>query len=214
MLTDMPTELLIATFNTGKMRELTSLLSGIPFSLRSLNSLSGVREIEETGTTISENAELKAAGYARQTGLWALADDTGIEIDALGGAPGVYSDRFAGEGASDAEKVQKVLTELASLPDTTRVAKFVCVMALSDPTGKIIFNAEDACTGWIAFGPRGFNGFGYDSIFVPDGFDRTFGELDPDIKQQISHRARASAKIIRYLQGFFGVSLDQRRFRL
>lgn len=200
-----PTELLIATSNQGKVRELESLLSGVPVALKSLDELNDIDQVEETGTTFRENAELKAAGYAMQSGIWSLADDSGLEIAALGGAPGIYSDRFAGEGASNEAKMVKVLDELAVTTTASRNARFVCVMSIADNTGKIVFTAEGTCEGTIALEARGNNGFGYDPIFIPNGFDRTFGELPRHIKQQISHRARAVAEIIRYLQGFFKI---------
>ena len=200
-----PTELLIATHNAGKVRELASLLAGVPIRLKNLAGLDGICEIEETGSTFRENAEIKAAGYAMQSGVWSLADDSGLEVAALGAAPGVYSNRYAGEGASDAAKMRKILDQLAAVPDAARDARFVCAMSIADDTGKIVFTAEGSCPGTLANQPRGTNGFGYDPIFVPDGFDRTFGELSGDIKQQISHRARAIKEIIRYLHGFFDV---------
>ena len=200
-----PTELLIATNNAGKVRELASLLAGVPIRLKNLAGLDGICEIEETGSTFRENAEIKAAGYAMQSGVWSLADDSGLEVAALGAAPGVYSNRYAGEGASDAAKMRKILDQLAAVPDAARDARFVCAMSIADDTGKIVFTAEGSCPGTLANQPHGTNGFGYDPIFVPDGFDRTFGELSGDIKQQISHRARAIKEIIRYLHGFFDV---------
>ena len=200
-----PTELLIATNNAGKVRELASLLAGVPIRLKNLAGLDGICEIEETGSTFRENAEIKAAGYAIQSGVWSLADDSGLEVAALGGAPGVYSNRYAGEGASDAAKMRKILDQLAAVPDAARESRFVCAMSIADDTGKIVFTAEGSCPGTLANQPHGTNGFGYDPIFVPDGFDRTFGELSGDIKQQISHRARAIKEIIRYLHGFFDV---------
>jgi len=200
-----PTELLLATYNPGKIRELSALLSDIPLELANLTDLTGINEVEETGLTICENAELKATGYAMQSGIWSLADDSGLEVAALGGAPGVYSNRYAGEGASDAAKMEKVLKQLDAVPNAVRDARFVCAMSITDEAGKIVFTTEGFCPGTIANEPRGTNGFGYDPIFIPDGFDRTFGELSSDIKQQISHRSRAIKEIIRYLQGFFDV---------
>lgn len=200
-----PTELLIATHNAGKVRELASLLADVPIKLKDLDGLHGITEIDETGSTFRENAELKASGYAMQSGVWSLADDSGLEVAALGGAPGVYSNRYSGEGAGDAAKMEKVLNELAAVPDALRDARFVCAMSIADEAGKIVFTTEGFCPGTIATRPHGTNGFGYDPIFIPDGFDKTFGELSSDIKQQISHRARAIKEIIRYLHGFFDV---------
>lgn len=202
-------EILVATKNAGKIKELEQLLAGLPVHLRSLNEFSDVVEAEETGATFAENAVLKARSYASQTRLWALADDSGLEVDALGGAPGVYSARYAGEGASDADRIEKLLSELKSVPDEQRRARFVCAMAVSDANGEIKFLAEETCEGAIARTPSGANGFGYDPVFIPDNFNQTFGELADEIKREISHRARAAKKIIRYLRDFTAVSLDR-----
>ena len=195
-------EILIATKNENKTRELGELLSNSSFTLKNLSKIPNISEVEETGKTFTENAVLKAALYALQTKMWALADDSGLEVEALGGAPGVYSARYAGELATDEERINKLLHELKSAIDEQRRAKFVCAMAVSDEKGKIRFIAEGVCNGRIAVKPSGTNGFGYDPVFVPDGFDQTFGEISAEIKQKISHRARATAKIIRFLDGF------------
>ena len=196
-------ELLIATKNAGKIKELEKLLAELPFRLRSLNGITNVIEPEETGATFAENAVLKARSYALQTGLSALADDSGLEVEALHGAPGVFSARYAGEGATDAEKIEKLLKEINETQNVNRRARFVCAMAIADAEGEIQFTAEGVCDGKIALTASGANGFGYDPIFIPDGFSETFGELSGDIKQQISHRARATAKIIQYLCGIY-----------
>jgi len=196
-------ELLIATKNAGKIKELEKLLAELPFRLRSLNGITNVIEPEETGATFAENAVLKARSYALQTGLSALADDSGLEVEALRGAPGVFSARYAGEGATDAEKIEKLLKEINETQNVNRRARFVCAMAIADAEGEIQFTAEGVCDGKIALTASGANGFGYDPIFIPDGFSETFGELSGDIKQQISHRARATAKIIQYLCGIY-----------
>lgn len=172
----------------------------MPIVLRDLNEFPGVSEVEETGATFAENAILKAKGYAAQTGFWTLADDSGLEVEVLGGAPGVFSARYAGENATDADKIAKLLGELRGANNMR--ARFACAMAISDETGEIKFLSEGVCDGKITVTPRGINGFGYDPIFVPDGFDETFGELSGDVKQQISHRARAMEKIIQYLRLF------------
>jgi non-canonical purine NTP pyrophosphatase, rdgB/HAM1 family len=200
-----PSTLLISTYNSGKLREIASLLANLPIELKDLNDLPGITEVEETGKTIWQNAELKAIGYALQSNMWSLADDTGLEVAALDGAPGVFSDRYAGEGASDLAKMEKLLHELDNIPNAPRRAQFVCVMSIADAIGSIAFTSAGICDGSIANEPRGTNGFGYDPIFIPDGFDATFGELEDNIKQQISHRARAIAEIIRYLHGFLEV---------
>ena len=207
-------KLVVGTYNAGKIKELNELLAGLPVELFGLERFGNVRDVEETGATFTENAILKAKDYARQTGFWALSDDSGLEVDALGGAPGVYSARYAGENANDAERIEKLLEELAETGDKARRACFVCVMALADETGEICFLAEGVCEGKIAEKMRGANGFGYDPVFVPQGFKQTFGELSSTVKGEISHRARAIKKIIRFLRDFTAHELDQCIFRL
>jgi len=196
-------ELIIATKNVGKIKELEELLANLPVRLRSLNDFPNVIEPEETGATFAENARLKAEFYASQTELWALADDSGLEVEALHGAPGVYSARYAGENATDAEKIEKLLKETNETNDKNSRARFVCAMAVADETGAIKFVAEGVCDGRIARAASGDGGFGYDPVFIPDGFTATFGELSGDIKRQISHRARATFEIIQYLRRFY-----------
>ena len=198
-------QLLAATTNAGKIKELKELLLGLPVTLRGLNEFPNVSEIVETGETFAENAVLKARGYAKQFGIWSLADDSGLEVDALNGAPGIFSARYAGENTGYSEKIAELLKELAQ--SKNRRARFVCAMAIADETGEIKFIGEGVCSGKIARSPSGQNGFGYDPIFIPEGFERTFGELPEEIKREISHRARAAAKIIQYLRGFYGVSV-------
>ena len=207
-------KLVVGTNNAGKIRELNELLTDLPIELSGLNEFENVPDVEETGTTFTENAILKASSYARQTGFWALSDDSGLEVEALGGAPGVFSARYAGENAGDRKRIEKLLSELDAAGDRERRARFVCVMALADETGEIKFLAEGVCEGKIAPSPRGLNGFGYDPIFVPEGFTETFGELSSTVKQEISHRSRAIKKIIRFLRDFTTHELDQRHFRL
>lgn len=201
-------QLLIATKNSEKVKELECLLADLPLRLRSLNDFSNIVEAEETGETFSENAVLKARSYALQTGLLSLADDSGLEVEALGGAPGVFSARYAGRSATDAEKIKKLLGELSGKEDENRRARFVCAMAICEARGEIKFLTEEICAGKIALKAAGTNGFGYDAVFIPDGFEQTFGELSKDTKQQISHRGRAAQKIIQYLRDFTVVSLD------
>lgn len=194
--------ILVATKNSGKVRELNSFLTDLPLHLRNLNEFSEVFEVEETGETFTDNAILKAKDYALQTGFWALADDSGLEVAALNGAPGVFSARYAGENSNDEEKISKLLEELNKSGDEKRFARFVCVMAISDDKGEIKFLAEGVCDGTIALTPSGINGFGYDPIFIPQGFGQTFGELSEENKAKISHRAQAIEKIIQFLRGF------------
>lgn len=185
------TELLIATWNPGKISELSELLADLPLRLRGLADFPDVAEVAETGTTFEANARLKATGYAAQTGCWTLADDSGLEVAALGGAPGVLSARYPGPDASDATRVERLLAELATVPEAARGARFVCVIALAKPADERIELFHGTCSGRIADAPRGHGGFGYDPIFIPEGHRQTFGELPHAIKQQISHRARA-----------------------
>jgi XTP/dITP diphosphohydrolase len=184
-------ELLVATRNCGKIQEFQTLLDSLPFELRSLSEFPTVGDVEETGKTFSENAILKAEAYARQTGLWTLADDSGLEVWALGGAPGVYSARYGGHGLTDAERVTRLLGALDRVPEAERGARFVCVIAIASPGGQLANISEGTCEGLIATASRGTKGFGYDPVFIPDDYSATFGELPAEIKAQISHRARA-----------------------
>ena len=195
-------EILIATKNSNKTKELKELLSNSNVLLRDLNEIPNISEVLETGKTFTENAVLKAQSYALQMKMWSLADDSGLEVEALNGAPGVFSARYAGESATDEERIDKLLREIDETFDDQRRARFICAIAVSDAQGEIKFIAEGICNGIIAVKPSGTNGFGYDPVFIPDGFTQTFGELSGEIKQKISHRARAIAKIIRYLGGF------------
>src|SRR5919199_5082460 len=184
-------ELLIATRNEGKIRELRELLGGAPFALRSLAEFPHVPEAEETGETFEENAAIKATFYGKATGVLTLADDSGLEVAALGGAPGVRSARYAGESSSYDVKIARLLEEMRRCGIEDRGARFVCVAALYDPAAGSPQTFRGECVGRIADEPRGAGGFGYDPVFVPDGYEETFGQLSSDIKQRISHRARA-----------------------
>jgi XTP/dITP diphosphohydrolase len=201
----MSIELLIATRNPGKINELRGLLGTSDYQLIGLDAFPDVPEIEETGLTFSENACLKAAGYARQTGLLALADDSGLEVDALDGRPGVLSARYGGEDMPFAEKMALLLAEMEKSDDLSRRARFVCAIAVANPGGEILAVTEGVCPGTIAAAPRGSGGFGYDPLFIPDGFDQTFGELPDAVKQEISHRFRAFLEIIPFLRRFKAV---------
>jgi XTP/dITP diphosphohydrolase len=196
-------ELLIATGNKGKVAEFQSLLASLPLRLRGLAEFPAIGEVEETGSTFSDNAVLKASAYARGTGLWTLADDSGLEVDSLGGAPGVFSARYGGVGADDARRIELLLGELSQYAGQERRARFVCVIAIADPVGRIANVSTGRCEGLIADSPRGTQGFGYDPIFVPHGFDQTFGELSPNIKHGISHRALALRKARTFLAARF-----------
>ncbi len=177
-------------------------MTKLPLKFKYLGDFPKIEDVEESGSTFEENAVLKASEYARRTGMWAIADDSGLEIDALDGRPGVYSARYGGNGLSFIEKMHLVLSEMEKSANRSRRARFVSVIAVADETGRIRFTAEGTCAGEIAELPRGTGGFGYDPIFVPDGFTDTFGELSDDIKQQISHRRLACVQIMRYLLHF------------
>ena len=195
------TDLLVATRNAGKVRELTEMLAGLPLPLRDLSEFPDAPEVEETGETFAENARLKAVAYGAHSRLLTLADDSGLEVAALGGAPGVLSARYAGDAATDAERTALLLRELSRADSHDSRARFVCAVAVHDPlTGLTeIFNAD--CPGRIAPAPRGANGFGYDPVFIPDGYDQTFAELPPAVKRRISHRALALRLALDFIRG-------------
>ena len=198
-------KLLIATNNTGKVIELAGLLNVSPFELLNLSNFPNVQEVEETGLTFEENAKLKAIGYALQTRSLSLADDSGLEVEALDNRPGVLSARYGGGKTTFAEKMAKLLDELDKTGDEMRRARFVCSMAVADAAGNILHMSKGVCEGKIASKPRGSGGFGYDPLFIPDGFDKTFGELSEGIKRQTSHRARAFREIIPFLRHFTAI---------
>lgn len=180
----------LATNNTHKLEEFQDLL-GVP--LRGLRDVPGACDVIEDGETFEANAVKKAQSLADFTRDWALADDSGLEVDALGGAPGVYSARFAGEHGNDGANNRRLLEKLSG--KTNRAARFVCVLALCHPDqAPLVFRGE--CGGTIAQSPGGSGGFGYDPLFVPEGHDESFASLGPEIKQKISHRARALARLL------------------
>ncbi len=183
--------LLLGTRNPGKIKEIKNILADSGWSFSSLQAFPEVETPAETGATYAENAILKARFYALAVGTCALADDSGLEVEALAGAPGVFSARYAGENASDADRRALLLSELAKIPDVNRRARFIAVIAISDAHGSVLNVSEGICEGMIISSPRGHGGFGYDPLFVPDGHNQTFAELPEDIKNRISHRARA-----------------------
>jgi XTP/dITP diphosphohydrolase len=181
--------LLLATNNPGKLHELVSLLGALPLHIVTPQALGLHLDVEETGTTYTENACLKAAGFARASGLRTLADDSGLEVDALNGAPGVYSARYAGAAASDADRRAKLMDVLRQVPAPRR-ARFRCVIAIAQPGGAIDC-FEGVCEGEILLEERGANGFGYDPVFYLPEHGCTMAELPSAVKNQMSHRARA-----------------------
>jgi XTP/dITP diphosphohydrolase len=189
------TKLCIATHNAGKQVEFRELLADWPGEIVFPADLGLALEVEERGDSFAEIAALKAVAYARTSGLPCLADDSGLEVDALGGAPGVYTARYAGPGASDADRYNKLLAELGDLPPEQRTARFRCAVALAYPDGAAggrgVDVVEGTCEGVIAFAPRGEHGFGYDPVFYLPEHGRTMAELPAEVKNRISHRARA-----------------------
>ena len=198
-------QLLIATGNRGKLREFKELFGELKLDLIGLDYFKGIVEVEETGTTFAENAALKAGGYAIQTGRVTLADDSGLEVEALEGRPGVLSARYGGPHRTFAERMSMLLDELDRRGDQPRRARFVAAIAVADETGKILQSVQGLCTGAIAREARGGGGFGYDPLFIPDGYDQTFGELPDGVKRKISHRGRAFLQIIPFLRGFYAI---------
>lgn len=193
----MPSDVLVlGTTNRGKVRELRDLLAPLGFALQSLADFSPVLEVDETGETFAANARLKATAQARHLNAWVLAEDSGIVIDTLGGAPGIYSARYAGPGASDEQNNARVLSELADVPTEQRTAHYVCTLALADPGGTIRAESDGVCRGRIRTGPSGTAGFGYDPLFEIVEYHRTFGELGEAVKAALSHRTRAVAALL------------------
>ncbi|GGH72805.1 hypothetical protein GCM10010978_10040 [Compostibacillus humi] len=192
-------ELIIATKNAGKAKEFQQFFAQLHIRVKSLLDFDDLPEVEETGTTFAENARLKAETIAELLNMPVLADDSGLEIDALQGRPGIYSARYAGEDKDDEANIRKVLEEMQSVPMENRTARFVCVLALAEK-GKETVITEGYCEGKIALHPAGENGFGYDPIFIPEGYTNTLAELDPSVKQEISHRRHAMDQLQALLQ--------------
>ena len=184
--------LTVATGNPGKLREMQAYLAHSDWQLLlKPDSL----EIEETGTTFAANACLKASQVAQATKSWAIADDSGLQVNALNGAPGIYSARY---GATDAQRISRLLQELADAPN--RQAQFVCVVAIARPDGAIALQAEGICPGEILYSPRGNGGFGYDPIFYVPAHQMTFAEMTPQLKHEVSHRGQAFQSLLPQLQ--------------
>jgi len=190
----------LASSNKGKLRELSALLAPLGYDVIAQSSL-GIDTPPETGDTFAANALLKARHAAAVSSLPALADDSGIEVDALNGRPGIYSARYAGEGASDQDNLLKMLGEMQGVPAQKRTARYQCVIAFvsaADDPDPIL--AKGTWEGWLTSQPRGLEGFGYDPIFIPSGFDRTAAELEPGEKNSLSHRGQALRALIDQLR--------------
>jgi XTP/dITP diphosphohydrolase len=188
-------QLIVATRNAHKTREIEQIL-GSALAVRDLTAHPEISEITESGTSFEENAKLKAIAVSRKLPGLVIADDSGLEVDALGGAPGIHSARYAGANASDTERIAKLLRRLANVEEKSnrRRARFCCVLAVARD-GQVLATLEGAVEGKIAEWPRGSHGFGYDPIFIPNGFEETFAELPEEVKNNISHRAKAIRKL-------------------
>jgi XTP/dITP diphosphohydrolase len=194
-------EILIGTHNRHKAREISELLSDLGITVRTLNDFPGVPETDEDGKTLEENAVKKAREYAQATGLLTLSDDTGLEVDALNGAPGVYSARYAGEDCSFEDNNRKLLKELQGVPSAQRTARFRCVIACFDPADGKMSTVEGAVQGSIVEDLQGRNGFGYDPVFFVPELGKTLAELTLEEKNRISHRGQAIRKAKELLKG-------------
>ena len=192
-------KLLLATNNQAKVREYRSLLHNLPFKLGTLAEQGITTVVDEVGESLEENARLKATILAAESQLLALADDSGLEVDALGGEPGRLSARYAGEGASDRDRVNYLLSRLRNVPWEKRSACFRCVIAVATPSGEVEFCSGE-CHGFITVEPRGEQGFGYDPIFYLPELGKTMGELPLEIKNQVSHRGQAARKVYQVLK--------------
>ncbi len=189
-------QIVLSSRNRKKSAEIAGLLAPHNISVLSVADFPACPEVEETGSSFAENAALKATVIAKLLGCWVLAEDSGICVDALGGRPGIYSARYSGENATDESNNSLLLTELAGVPDEQRGAFYVCHACVSDPNGVVRVAVEATCRGRITRTPRGSNGFGYDPYFLIPEYHRTFGELGPSVKQQLSHRARAFQRLV------------------
>ena len=189
--------LIIASGNAHKAEEFQQLLAETDFSVQSAAVSGGMPDVEENGGTFAANAQLKAEALRElaPSDGWVLADDSGLEVDALGGAPGIYSARYAGEGASDGDNLQKLLEEMFETEEGKRTARFRCVLCLIGPSGELSF-FDGTCEGRISREPAGGSGFGYDPVFVPDGYEESFAELGDAVKGKLSHRGRAVQALI------------------
>ncbi len=192
-------KLVVATTNKGKLKEIRVVLKNLPIELLTLEDIGFNEGIVEDKDSFEGNAIVKATVVAKKSNYFVMADDSGLEVDALDGAPGIYSARYAGEGADDKKNNIKLLEELASIPKEKRTARFRCVIALATPS-EVIGTADGVCEGSIDFKEEGQNGFGYDSLFIPEGYDQTFGCIESEIKNKISHRAQALKKLAQLVQ--------------
>ncbi len=195
----MTEKLLLATSNQAKVREYRSLLGSLPYELVTPAELNLTTTVSEVGESLEENAKIKATAFAAASGLLSLADDSGLEVDALGGEPGHLSARYAGEGVTDTERINYLLARLNGVPWEKRSARFRCVIAIARPDGEVALCSGE-CPGLITFTPRGEQGFGYDPIFYLPELDKTMAELPLELKNKVSHRGQAASKACSVLQ--------------
>jgi XTP/dITP diphosphohydrolase len=196
-------ELLIGTGNFGKVAEIKRVLKDLPLKLHVVTDFPDIHPPVECGGSYEQNAIIKAQSYATQTGLWTLADDSGLEVTSLNGLPGLRSARFGGEGLSDADRASLLLSELLTVDGDERSACFICAVAIAKPNGEVINVAHGMCQGRIATAPSGHEGFGYDPVFIPTGYQMTFAEMPSLLKNNISHRGKALAATRDFLRRFF-----------
>ena len=194
-------ELLLASQNPGKLNEMRLLVEGLPFRVVGPRELGLLEAPDETGATFLENAAIKALAYARLSGRLTVADDSGLSVDALGGAPGLHSSRFGGEGASDRDRNLLLLDKLRGQPSERRGARFTSAVAVARGA-ELLFQAQESVEGFIAEDMRGGNGFGYDPLFFYPPFGRTFGEVQREEKDRVSHRGKAFARLRAFLAGW------------
>lgn len=199
----MERDLLLASQNPGKLGEMKLLVAGLPFRVLGPRDVGITDAPEETGANFLENAILKARHYARRSGLLTVADDSGIAVEALGGGPGLFSSRFGGEGASDADRNRLLLQKLEGVPQDQRHARFTSAVAAARGD-EVLFTAQESVDGLIADQPRGGNGFGYDPLFFYPPFGRTFGEVPREQKDRVSHRGKAFARLRAFLEALPG----------
>ena len=201
-------ELLVATTNPGKFREVSAFLKNLPLKIVSLADLVDPPVVTEDGATFEENAVKKARALAEFSGLLTLADDSGLEVDALNGAPGIYSARYAGAQCDDSKNNEKLLSELRSVSEEKRSARFVCALALCSPGSKKIadWTVREVCEGRIAFSLQGTHGFGYDPLFFYPPMNKTLGEIERDTKSTVSHRGKALNRLAVELRDLLGMS--------
>ena len=199
----MAQSLLVATHNTGKVQEFADMLADLDVTWLTLDDAGVTLDVAETGSTFYENGVLKARTYAERTGLLTLADDSGLEVDALNGRPGVQTARYGGDGLTAEQRYRRLLQELAGVPWEARTARFRCVIVLARPDGALLGHSEGVCEGMIAEEPAGDGGFGYDPIFYLPDHQQTMAQVESAVKNKISHRSRALHKIVPLLRTIF-----------